>query len=336
MSFKRLTLAAALLASASGFIFAGDAKADPTTLKVGTLAPAESPWGKVFKAVARGRSRSAADGAIELQFFWNGSRATRAPWSARCARASSTARRSPRPASPRSTRACSSSSCRASSATGAKLDNARNTMRPGSTPRSTKQGFKVLGWGDVGIAHLMTKGFEVKTPADLKHKNCFFLAGDPIEPMFYSVDRRREPKQVTVPEILPALTAGTINVVNAPRARGRAAPVGVAPRPHQQLRRGRRHRRARLHVGEDQEPPRRRAERRHLDERQGRRRGAHDEHPQRGRRGLRAPQGAHGDRTTRRRPRQAQWAKVFAETRARLRGTTFDPQVFDEAVRYAQ
>ena len=30
------------------------------------------------------------------------------------------------------------------------------------------------------------------------------------------------------------------------------------------------------------------------------------------------------------------WEKVFAETRARLRGATFDAETFDEAVRLAQ
>jgi TRAP-type C4-dicarboxylate transport system substrate-binding protein len=96
------------------------------------------------------------------------------------------------------------------------LDRARTTMRPDLDAAFDKQGFKIIGWGDVGIAHLMTKGFEVHGPEDLKHKNCFFLAGDPIESTFYQVVGDVNPKQLTVPEILPALTAGTINVVNAP------------------------------------------------------------------------------------------------------------------------
>jgi TRAP-type C4-dicarboxylate transport system substrate-binding protein len=89
-------------------------------------------------------------------------------------------------------------------------------MRPELDAAFEKEGFIIGGWGDVGIAHLMTKGFEVHVPADLKHKNCFFLSGDPIESTFYQVVGDVNPKQLTVPEILPALTAGTINVVNAP------------------------------------------------------------------------------------------------------------------------
>ncbi len=33
---------------------------------------------------------------------------------------------------------------------------------------------------------------------------------------------------------------------------------------------------------------------------------------------------------------QAAWDRIFADTRARLRGATFNAQVFDEAVRLAQ
>ena len=80
-----------------------------------------------------------------------------------------------------------------------KLDNARDAHALELDAAFDTQGFKVLGWGDVGMAHIMSKGFDVKTPDDLKHKNSFFIAGDPIEPMFYPVVGDVTPKQVTVP-----------------------------------------------------------------------------------------------------------------------------------------
>jgi TRAP-type C4-dicarboxylate transport system substrate-binding protein len=97
-----------------------------------------------------------------------------------------------------------------------KLDGARNAMRPSFDAAFEKAGFNVLGWGDVGMSHLMSKGFELHTPADIKHKNCFYVAGDPIEPLFYSVVGDVTPKQVSVPEILTGLSNNTINVVDAP------------------------------------------------------------------------------------------------------------------------
>jgi hypothetical protein len=48
------------------------ARADEATaLKIGTLAPAESPWGQVFKVWAKGVSER-THGALSLQFYWNG------------------------------------------------------------------------------------------------------------------------------------------------------------------------------------------------------------------------------------------------------------------------
>jgi TRAP-type C4-dicarboxylate transport system substrate-binding protein len=191
------------------------ARADATTLRVATLAPANSPWGKVFNAWKNGIQKQ-SNGAIELQFFYGNQQGDEVAMVGKMR-----------------TRQLDGA---AITATGLaqiyksvlvmqmpgmfrdwdSLDKARNTMRPDLDAEFDKQGFKIIGWGDVGIAHLMTKGFEVHSPADLKHKNCFFLAGDPIESTFYQVVGDVNPKQLTVPEILPALTAGTINVVNAP------------------------------------------------------------------------------------------------------------------------
>jgi TRAP-type C4-dicarboxylate transport system substrate-binding protein len=191
------------------------ARADTITLRLATLAPAESPWGKVFKAWQKG-IKDSSNGALELQFFYGNQQGDEVAMVGKMR-----------------TRQLDGA---AITATGlgqiyksvlvlqmpglfrdwSSLDNARNNMRPELDKAFEKEGFIIGGWGDVGIAHLMTKGFEVHSPADLKHRNCFFLSGDPIESTFYQVLGDVNPKQLTVPEILPALTAGTINVVNAP------------------------------------------------------------------------------------------------------------------------
>lgn len=191
------------------------ARAETTTLRVATLAPRESPWGKVFNAWQKG-IKEKSNGALEIQFFYGNTQGDEVAMVGKMR-----------------TRQLDGA---AITATGlaqiykhvlvlqlpglyrewGSLDNARRTMRPMLDAEFEKQGFKILGWGDVGIAHLMTKGFEVHTPADLKRKNVFFLHGDPIESMFYQLVGDVTPKELTVPEILPALTASTINVVNAP------------------------------------------------------------------------------------------------------------------------
>ncbi len=191
------------------------AVAAPITLRVATLAPRESPWGKVFSVWQKG-IKDETHGALELQFFYGNQQGDELAMVGKMR-----------------TRQLDGA---AITATGLAqiykdvlvlqlpglyrdwhtLDAARTKMRPMLDAEFEKQGFRIIGWGDVGMAHLMTKGFDVRTPADLKHKSTFFLTGDPIEPMLYSLVGDVTPKQLTVPEILPALTAGTINVVNAP------------------------------------------------------------------------------------------------------------------------
>ncbi len=303
--------------------------ADPVTLRVATLAPRESPWGKVFNAWQKG-IKEGSHGALELQFFYGNQQGDEVAMVGKMR-----------------TRQLDGA---AITATGLAqiykhvlvlqlpglfrdwntLDSARKTMRPTLDAEFEKQGFKIIGWGDVGMAHLMTKGFDVHTPNDLKHKNAFFLAGDPIEPMFYSIVGDVTPKQLTVPEILPALTANTINVVNAPSLAAEqlqwssmldhinTQPSGIGigalvfasaklnglPADLKQLV---------IDSGNNTGDALTQSIRNQDNLAFGR---------------LKARMTAYEPSAA----EQEQWRKLFEQTRAKLRGTTFDPKVFDQAV----
>jgi len=319
----------ALVATASPRL----AHADTVTLTVGTLAPAESPWGKVFK-VWKKAVNLRTNGALDLQFFWNGQQGDEGAMVGKMR-----------------TGQLDGAAVTANGLsmiykdvlvlqlpglykTWGKLDSARNGMRSRLDAEFLKQGFQVLGWGDVGMAHIMSKGFDVHTPDDLKHKNAFYLAGDPIEPMFYSVVGDVTPKQVSVPEILTGLTANTINVVNAPALAAEqlqwasrldhmntavtgigigaliftSGKIGGLPADAQTalLESGRAAGEA-LTVSIRNEDAAAFA-------RLKARMVTIDPTP----------------------AEQAAWDKVFADTRARLRGATFNAQAFDDAVRLAQ
>ena len=308
------------------------AHADPITLSVGTLAPAESPWGKVFK-VWKKAVNLRTNGAVDLQFFWNGQQGDEGAMVAKMR-----------------TGQLDGAAVTANGLSmiykdvlvlqlpglyrdWSKLDNVRNGMRPRFDAEFEKQGFKVLGWGDVGMAHIMSKGFDVRVPDDLKHRNAFFLAGDPIEPMFYSVVGDVTPKQVSVPEILTGLTANTLNVVNAPALAAEqlqwasrldhmntgvtgigigallftSGKIGGLPADAQTalLESGRAAGEAlTVSIRNEDNAAFQRLKARMV---------TVDPTP----------------------AEQAQWDKVFADTRARLRGATFNAQAFDDAVRLA-
>ncbi len=194
---------------------AGSAHAETTVIKVGTIAPAESPWGKVFK-VWQKAVKEKSGGAVELQFFWNGQQGDEA-------------------AMVNKIRAGQLDGA-AITATGLgsihkgvlvlqlpglfgsweKLDGAREKLKGKFDEAFEKEGFKNLGWGDVGAARVMTKGFEIRVPDDLKKKNVYVIKGDPVMPVFFSTIGDITPKEITLNEITPALTSGSINVINSP------------------------------------------------------------------------------------------------------------------------
>jgi TRAP-type C4-dicarboxylate transport system substrate-binding protein len=186
-----------------------------TTIQIGTLAPSASPWGQVFHVWGRAVSER-THGALTLNFFWNGQQGDEGAMVGKMRTGQLDGA--------------------ALTATGLsmiykdvlvlqlpglfrtwdKLDAAREAMRGRFEAEFDRRGFKLAGWGDIGMAHLMTSGFEVHRPADLAHRGCFYLAGDPIAPMFFTVIGGVTPRQVAATEILAGLTSGTINVVNAP------------------------------------------------------------------------------------------------------------------------
>ena len=56
----------------------------------------------------------------------------------------------------------------------------------------------------------------LRTPKDLKHRNVMTMPGDPAGPVLFSLVGDVTPKQIGITEHLPALTAGTLDVLTAP------------------------------------------------------------------------------------------------------------------------
>jgi TRAP-type transport system periplasmic protein len=187
-----------------------------TVLKIGTLAPADSPWGKGFKRWAV-EVATATGGDLQLDFQWNGQAGDEVLMvqkirSGQLDGAAVTAV--------------------GLGQTGVidalifqlpglftnwnKLDLARNAMKDEFNKQFESKGFTVLGWGDVGAAKTMTVGFEVHRPVDLQGKGVFFFPGDPVQPKIYSTIGGITPKQITVAEILPNLASGAITVLTVP------------------------------------------------------------------------------------------------------------------------
>ena len=187
-----------------------------TTLKIGTLAPADSVWGREFKKWASDVSADSG-GALELDFQWN-------------AQAGDEVLMVQKIRSGQLDGAAVTAVGLAQTGVTdvllfqmpglfpnwGKLDAARNAMKAELDSKFQQKGFTILGWGDIGAAKTMSVGFEVHRPADLQGKNCYFLAGDPIGPTIFAAIGGINPKQVTVTEILPSLANGSITVLTVP------------------------------------------------------------------------------------------------------------------------
>jgi TRAP-type C4-dicarboxylate transport system substrate-binding protein len=205
----------ALAAAAVAVGLAANADA-AVTLKIGTLAPSDSAWGKEFKKWAKDVSDD-TNGELQLDFQWNGQGGDEVLMVQKI----------------RSGQLDGAAVTAVGLAqTGvtdvllfqmpgifsnwAKLDAARNAMRPEFDQAFQAKGFTVLGWGDVGAAKTMSIGFEIHHPSDLQGKGCYFLAGDPVGPKLFATIGGINAKQVTVPEILPNITNGSIQVLTVP------------------------------------------------------------------------------------------------------------------------
>ena len=309
------------------------ARADATVLKVGTLAPGESPWGQVFK-VWKAAVAQKSNNSLELQFFWNAQQGDESAMVGKIRTGQLDGAAITANGLGQIYKQVLVLQMPGLFASWGKLDTARDGMKGTFDTEFDKQGFKILGWGDVGRAHVMSKGFAVKTPSDLKHKNTYYIAGDPVGPVMYSVIGDVTPKQVGVPEILPGLTNGTINVVVAP------------PLAAEQLQWAARLDNINTGIGgygigalvfssaKNKSLP---ADAQAVLIDTGKIAGAaltvrirnEDD----------AAYGRLIGRMTKTDPsaaEAAEWTKLFADTRAKLRGTVFNAQNFDDAVRLAQ
>jgi TRAP-type C4-dicarboxylate transport system substrate-binding protein len=165
-------------------------KADPSVvkaeLKMVTLAPAGSQWAKVFQAWAD-EALSTSDCRLVLKWYWNGGGGGDE------LRMVADLRQGQKHGA-------------AMTAVGLgeiykdvlifslpglfenwpALDAARDKERAFFEEEFRKRGFEIVGWGDVGASKLMSVGFPVKTPADLKDRAAWHLPGDPVSPILFS------------------------------------------------------------------------------------------------------------------------------------------------------
>jgi len=200
-------LTAAALATAFALLGAPGSAEAKTSFKIATLAPKNSPWGKVFKTWTKAVHQK-TKGEVELVWLWNG---TAGPERAVVGKIKS-----------------GQIQAAAITAVGlmdihkpmialqlpgafnswAQLDAARDKLGPDFEKAMKESGFYLGGFGDVGIGRVMSRGFAVRVPADLRGKHPAMIREDIIAPKIYEVIGGVQGVPESVTGFLPKLNSG--------------------------------------------------------------------------------------------------------------------------------
>lgn len=183
-------------------------------VSLGTLAPQKSTWGKVFGAWSKAVKKKSG-GELELKWYYNAQQGDEAAMVAKI----------------RSGQLDGAAVTSVGLSTVYKpiialqmpglfkdwetLDKARDAMSKSFSEGAEQAGFIIAGYGDVGLARTMSKGKEIRQPSDLKTMKVYRWKDDVIGPVVSSVVGFPS-VPTAVPELLPALSSGRINVITVP------------------------------------------------------------------------------------------------------------------------
>lgn len=210
----RVATGIALCTLLAALAFAGRASAGEV-IKIGTLAPKSSPWGKVFETWAKA-VKEKSGGSLELQIFYNGAQGDEGAMvgkvkSGQLDGAAVTAVGLGKVYKP-----ILALQTLGLFTTWAKLDKARDGMKGEFEKGAKDAGFTIVGWADVGVVRLMSKGVRINVPDDLKGTKPFSWRDDPMPTIVYQLIGGVTPVPLNIPEVLPNLNTGAINILMAP------------------------------------------------------------------------------------------------------------------------
>jgi TRAP-type C4-dicarboxylate transport system substrate-binding protein len=187
------------------------ASAEPVVLKLGSLAPRESPWGAVLR-VWQKAVKDKTKGEVTIEIFWN---ATQGDEAAQMSKVKT-----------------GQLDGAIVSAVGlsmvdpdvnvlqvpglypdwATLDRVRVALAPRFEKSFHEAGMVLIGWGDIGLDRFISQGYGAKKPDDLKGKRGWVWREDPLlPPVFQLTGTVVVP--TALPEVMPELSTGNVNVL---------------------------------------------------------------------------------------------------------------------------
>jgi TRAP-type transport system periplasmic protein len=186
-----------------------------TKLRVATLAPKNSAWGKVYKVWGKAIEQK-SDGKLQADIFYNAVQGDEAAMVGKMKTGQLDGATLTSVGLSLVYRDVLVLQLPGVVDSWAVLDKVREEMKGDLEKGFEGQGFKVVAWGDIGLVRQMSKGFAIRRPNDMKGKQPAVWRNEPMGPIVYAAIGGMVPVPVSVPELLPALRSGKVNVVNAP------------------------------------------------------------------------------------------------------------------------
>lgn len=216
MNIRRRTVLKGLGAAVIGttLLRSRSAAAAEFTLKFATLAPKSSPWGKVLETLIKAITEKSG-GKLELQVFYNGQQGDEDAMVAKIKSGQLDGALIGVNGLNKVDKTFGALAIPFLFTDAAKLTKARDALKADYEKAATAAGFTFMGWCDLGDARVFSKGFAIKTPDDLKGKKPVMVRADPNLSAMLSAIGGVSGVPLNVPEILPNLNTGGINVVIA-------------------------------------------------------------------------------------------------------------------------
>lgn len=198
----------------AGIGFSQDASAAEHTIKLGTLAPKSSPWGKVFTTWQKAVSEKSG-GRLEVEIFYNGQMGDEDAMVAKVKAGQLSGAAVTGVGLGKIYKPILALQMPGLFSSWAKLDAAREALRPEFEKGANDAGFTIMGWGDVGAARTFTSGYEMRKPDDLRGKKPYMWRADVIVPAVYQ-QLNITGVALNIPEVLPNLNTGAVDMVTVP------------------------------------------------------------------------------------------------------------------------
>jgi TRAP-type transport system periplasmic protein len=208
-----MRLAAAALITLSFLVSSASARAEET-ITLGTVAPKQSIWGKVFSVWEKAVEKK-SDGKLLLKVYYNGQQGDDGTMIGKLKAGQLDGAAVSSIGLAQIHKPVLALQMPGVFRTWEAFDKARDSVKGDFERAFAKEGF-LVGFGDLGRLRGFTKGVVIKRPSDLKGRKVLSFRNDVVGPTVYQVVPGVSIVQLSATEVLPALRSQSLDVVNAP------------------------------------------------------------------------------------------------------------------------